>query len=500
MSDAKPTAAGEIVLPKLSVSLTMPPEGAKTEEAKAPPTVETQHTLALPGGEIAYNATAGLLTLRDDEGKERARLFHTAYVRQGVEDASRRPVLFAFNGGPGSSSVWLHLGAWGPRRVVLGPEGQQPAPPPQLADNPHTLLDQADLVFIDPVGTGLSKPSEGIEAKEFHGVEGDLESVGRFIAQWVTEHGRWTSPIYLGGESYGTLRSAGLAHLLQERHGLYLSGLVLVSVVLNMQTIRFAEGNDLPYVLFLPSYAATAWHHGALAPDLQARPLEELLAEVERFAVEDYSVALLRGASLDPVGYEAVLRKLARYTGLGRAYLDRCRLRVDMGRFGKELLRDRGRTVGRLDSRYTGIDRDDAGENPETDPSHTAIFGAFAGAFNHYLRTELNYQAETRYQIMAELYNNWNYGDWQNRYLDLSERLRQALSHNPHLRVFAANGYFDLATPYFATQYTFDHLMLPPELRAHLAMGHYQAGHMMYVKESEAGRLAEDVRRFLGGA
>ncbi|MBI5833352.1 MAG: peptidase S10 [Armatimonadetes bacterium] len=477
----------------------MPDAEAKPADAK-PDKVETQHTITVGGRALAYTATAGRLALRDDDGKERAKLYYTAYLRDDVADVSTRPILFAFNGGPGSSSVWLHLGAWGPRRVVLGPDGEQPAPPPKLIDNEQTLLDVADLVFIDPVGTGYSKAAEGVEPKEFWSVEGDLDSVGDFIARFVTEHRRWASPVFVGGESYGTLRSAGLSQVLQEKHGLYLSGVVLVSVVLNMATIRFAPGNDLPYVLFLPSYCATAWYHQALSPELQARPLRNLLDEVERFAHDEYAPALMWGDRLPRERFEAIRDRVAAFCGLSPEYVEASRLRIGMGRFNKELLRGRGRTVGRLDSRYIGIDREQVRDSYEYDPSHTAIHGAFAGALNQYLRAELNYEADVRYQIMAGLYMSWSYDKWANQFCDVSEPLREAMTHNANLRVFCANGYYDLATPYFATEYTFDHLARDESLRDHVQMAYYEAGHMMYVKQTELEKMAADIRGFIAGS
>ncbi|MCC7493356.1 MAG: hypothetical protein IT204_13460 [Fimbriimonadaceae bacterium] len=495
---APKTISGEIALPKLAVSLTMPEEPARPAADK-PPRVRTQHTVSINGAPLSYTATAGTLTLRDDDGKEKASFFHVAYVKDGVDHPAQRPVMFAFNGGPGSSSVWLHLGAWGPRRVTLGPEGEQLPPPPQLRDNEYSLLDQTDLVFIDPVGTGYSKPAAGVEPKEFHGVEEDLASVGRFIATWLTEHQRWLSPKYLGGESYGTTRAAGLANLLFDTYGITLNGIILVSVVLNMQTIRFALGNDLPHLLYLPSFAATAWFHGQLAPELQARPLADLVAEVREFAASEYNVALMRGADLPPTERQRVVRKLARYTGLDRDYLTANDLRIWMGRFNKELLRRQGRTVGRFDSRCLGSDRDAVGEYPEYDASFTEILGAFTGALNAYLRGELQHEAEVRYKISGWDSIKWNYGDYQNQYLDVADRLRQALHKNPHLRVFVCNGYYDLATPFYATEYTFSHLDLRPDLRANIAMGYYEAGHMMYTKETELAKMAADLRGFLAG-
>lgn len=489
---------GEIVLPKLAVTLTMPePEGKKEDDK--PKTVTTEHSVTIDGEAIEYTATAGVLELKDDEGKARAKLFHIAYLCKGVDDTTARPITFAFNGGPGSSSVWLHLGAFGPRRVKLGPEGEQLPPPPALIENEYSLLDVTDLVFIDPVGTGYSKPAEGVEGKEFWGVEEDLESVGQFIVQWITENKRWDSPKFLAGESYGTTRASGLGALLQDKHGVYLNGIVLVSVVLNMATIRFTEGNDLPYILYLPSYAATGWFHQQLPADLQAKPLDELCAEVREYAQTDYAMALLRGNTLPEREMKRVLRRVARYTGIDATYLERSHLRVPMGRYNKELLREQARTVGRFDSRYLGLDRDSVGEHYEFDASYTAVQGAFTGAFNKYIRADLGYESDVRYQILGGLGAPWNYGEFQNRFLDVSDRLRSAMTRNPSLRVFVANGYYDLATPFFATEYTFSHLRLDDSLADNVSMGYYAAGHMMYAKESELAKLAGDIKGWLRG-
>jgi carboxypeptidase C (cathepsin A) len=470
----------------------------------------TRHHARIGGAHVPYTATAGTIVLREEamgqgdradlsEGaKARAEVFMVSYVRDDVADVASRPVTFCFNGGPGSSSVWLHLGMLGPKRVDLGPEGFPDALDARLVDNAHSLLDVSDLVFIDPVSTGFSRALKGEKPKEFHGFGKDISSVAEVIRLWCSRNGRWPSPKYLAGESYGTTRAAGLSGHLQQRHGLYLSGLMLISSVLDFTTLEFGPGNDLPPLLFLPTYAATGHYHGRLDEELQALPLADLLARVEEFALERYAPALLRGASLDEDERAEVARELGRYTGLGERFVEANDLRVSIFRFVKELLRDRRKTVGRLDSRYLGTDRDAGGESFEYDPSYAAIQGPYTAALNHYLRSELRYTNDLPYEILAELYRNWSYKEFENRYVNVAETLRQAMSMNPRLRVHVASGYYDLATPYFATEYTVDHLALDPELRRNLSTSHYEAGHMMYVQERSLEQLKERLAAFVG--
>lgn len=482
--------------------------------APAPPPedtiVQTRHTLGIGGRELRYTVTTGTLVLREeaeksgdggltaDGDKPRATIFFVAYTLDDAEPASR-PITFAFNGGPGSSSVWLHLGLFGPRRVLLDDDGNAPPPPFRLVDNECTLLEQSDLVFIDPVNTGYSRVVAGEAAKQFHGFKRDIESVGDFIRLYTSRYGRWLSPKFLAGESYGTTRAGGLAGYLQERHGLYLNGLMLVSAVLNFQTLEFDPGNDLPYILFLPTYAATAFYHRRLAPELQA-DLRATLAEVEAFALGDYALALLRGDALEPDRRAEVAARLARYTGLSVEYVERSNLRVRDDRFVKELLRAERRTVGRLDSRFTGVDRDAAGERTEFDPSYAVIQGPYTAAFNDYVRRELAFASDLPYEILSGRVHPWSFGDHENRYVDVAETLRQAMTTNPHLRVHIASGYDDLATPYFATEYTVAHMGLDPSLRGNLAVSYYEAGHMMYVHRESLVRLCRELAGFVTSA
>lgn len=455
----------------------------------------TEHSVVIDGATIHYTAVAGTLLLRDEKGKAKASIFYVAYLQRDADPATR-PITFSFNGGPGSSSVWMHLGMLGPRRVLSGDVNSLQPPPHRLVDNEFSILHKTDLVFIDPVSTGYSRTAPDEEAKQFHSVEKDVESVADFIRLFTTRNNRWLSPKFLIGESYGTTRAAGLAGHLQDRHGFYVNGLMLISTILNFQTARFTTGNDLPYPLFLPTYAATAWYHNRLDDDLQA-DLRRTLREVESFAATEYTLALMRGDKLAPETRGEIVAKLARYTGLSEAFVARANLRVDIYRFVKELLREDGRTVGRLDSRFQGIDRDAAGERFEYDPSLSIIYGAYTAAFNDYVRRTLDFASDLPYEILSNLYENWDYGKHQNEFLDVAETLRAAMNKNPFMKIFIANGYFDLATPYFATDYTFNHLGLDPSRRRNIVTAYYEAGHMMYVHEPSLQRIQQDLAAFI---
>lgn len=460
---------------------------------------ETQHTVVIGGEAVTYTATAGTLVLKTDAEEPKASVFFVAYTRAGGGDPAQRPVTFSFNGGPGSSSVWLHLGVLGPRRVLMDAEGFPLPPPARLVDNEYSLLDVTDLVFIDPVSTGYSRVPEGEEAKDYHSLESDIEAVGEVIRRYTTRFRRWASPKFLIGESYGTTRAAGLAGFLQNRYGMYLNGVMLISVVLDFQTIRFDVGNDLPYILYLPTYAATAWYHGCL-DERAPGELPALLKEVEAFALGEYTLALMQGDALPAAQRQAIAAKLSAYTGLSVDYLERANLRIDIMRFVKELLRERRRTVGRLDARFTGIDRDAVGESFEFDPSYAAIQGTYSGAFNHYVRAELEFESDLLYEVLGSLYQSWSYDKHQNRYVNVAETLRAALCQNPHLKVFVANGYFDMATPHLATEYTFNHMQLDASLRDNLSMAFYESGHMMYVQLASLIKLKADLAAFIRAA
>ncbi len=461
--------------------------------------VATHHVLEIGGRTLGYVAKAGTLVLREEDGKKKASVFYVAYTKDDVTDPSTRPITFSFNGGPGSSSVWLHLGALGPRRVDMGPEGFGGPPPYRTLDNEHSWLDLTDLVFIDPVTTGYSRAAPGESDSPYHSVDGDVQSVGDFIRLYTTRNQRWPSPKFLAGESYGTTRAAALAEHLQSRHGMYLNGVVLISAILNFQTAEMDVGNDLPFALFLPTLAATAYYHKRLEPAL-ARDLRATLGEVERFASGEYLVALQKGSAIGDAERADIAAKLARYTGLSRAFVDEANLRIDDGRFDKELLRGERRTVGRLDSRFVGRDRDAAGAQAEYDPSYAAIQGPFTAALNHYLRGELNYESDLVYEILTGRVHPWRFENSENRYLNVGERLRSAMTHNPALRVFVACGYYDAATPYAAAHYTFEHLGMDRELTSRIEYGHYEAGHMMYIRAVDREALKRDVAAFYARA
>ena len=485
-----------------------PKDERKKEEKPAPQDnlVETGHSITIAGKELKYKAIAGTMVMKEEladgekefEGeKPRAQFFFVAYLKDGVEDRSTRPITFSFNGGPGSSSVWLHMGLLGPRRVVLKEDGQLPAPPYRLTDNEYSLLDETDLVFIDPVSTGYSRPVEGQKAKEWHGFKKDISSVGDFIRLFATRYNRWLSPKFLIGESYGTTRASGLAEYLQGRHGMYLNGIMLISAALDFTALDFYVNNEVPYVMFLPGYAATAWYHGKLK---MRRPLQSLLREVEKFAAGEYASALLQGDTLPKRERAVIVQKLARYTGLSPEFIERSNLRINDQHFFKELLRDRRQTVGRLDSRLLGRDRLGVTERPEYDPLLTTVSGPYTATFYDYVRSDLKFESDLPYEIMTDAVSPWSYKEFENRFVNVGEPLRAAMAHNPFLKVFVANGYYDLGTPYFATEYVFSHLGLDEDSRRNVSMAYYEAGHMMYIHLPSLAKLKDDLTTFVRSA
>lgn len=458
--------------------------------------VQTKHTIRAGGQEIKYTATAGTIVMKLEDGTPKATIFYIAYTKDDVADASQRPITFTFNGGPGSSSVWLHLGVFGPRRVVMGDAGAVLPPPYKLTDNEYSLLDVADLVFIDPVSTGYSRVAPGEQPGQFHGIESDVQSVGDFIRLYATRNKRWSSPKFLAGESYGTTRAAGLSGYLQQRHGMYLNGVVLISSILNFQTAEFDAGNDLPFILYLPTYTAIAWYHKKLPADLQGS-LTQAIEESKKFAAGDYTSALAAGDTLSAQSRAEIARKLSRLTGLSADYVDRSNLRIEIQRFTKELLRSERRTVGRIDGRFTGIDRDAAGERPEYDPSIAAIIGPYTATLNDYLRGDLKFDSDLPYEILTGRVRPWSFEPYENRYVNVAETLRSAMTQNPALRVFVAKGYYDLATPFYAADYTFDHLDLDASLRGNISGDYFEAGHMMYAHMPSLAKLKKDVAQFI---
>ena len=467
--------------------------------------VDKQYRGVFGGREVGYTATAATISVGTGDDR-RAAFFYVSYTEDGADPAAR-PVVFAFNGGPGSSTVWLHLGLLGPKRVELDDDGFAIRTPGRLIDNEHSVLDVADVVLVDAIGTGFSTASPRDKEGDYHHFSRDIDAFTEFIVTYLNRHGRWASPKYLAGESYGTTRGAAIAHQLFHKEGVELNGVILVSVAINFQTIAtekgtgvFHPGNDLPFPLHLPTYTATAWYHGQLDEEHQAMPLREVLDEAEEFAIGEYATALLQGDRIAPADRDRVLDRLQRLTGLDRDYLDVYDLRIHIMRFCKELLRAERRTVGRLDTRYKGVDRFPDGDVLENDPSGDQMMGQFTSALNDLLRNELGYENESFYKSLSlEVNESWDYEEFKNRYVNTSESLRDLLGRSPRTRVFVANGYYDLATPHLATEHTFNHMGLDPSVRDNVRMEYYEAGHMMYVHRPSLEALAGHLREFITG-
>jgi carboxypeptidase C (cathepsin A) len=472
------------------------PAGYRPHPEPEPQPVITHHQVKVNGKTIRYTVTTGMMPLRNDIGEIEANLFFVAYTRDGAGAPANRPLMFSFNGGPGSSSVWLHLGALGPRRVKMREDGSLPPPPYQLVENDQTWLDETDLVFIDPVGTGYSRATKPELGKKFWGLKGDLESVGEFIRLYLTRHRRWASPLFLVGESYGTTRAAGLAGSLIDK-GIAFNGVLLVSTVLNFQTLHFTTGNDLPYHMFLPSFTATAWYHGRLGAELQ-QDLATTLSEVEEWVSTEYITALAKGDAIPESERAEVVRRLARYTGLSERYIAQSNLRPEIHRFCKELLRDDRKTVGRLDSRLTGPSGPEHAEQPDFDPSMSTIRPPYTAMLNHYVRGDLGYENDNEYFILGGgIKDPWEWDTEGQGFTDTSDALRLAFAKNPHMKLFVAYGYYDLATPYFAAKYTLSHMGLDACFRDSIVLAGYESGHMMYIHEGSLVKLKEDMSDFM---
>ncbi len=442
---------------------------------------------------IDYTAYTGYLDLKNDTGKLIAKVFFT-YYKKDNEDPGKRPLTFTFNGGPGSSSVWLHMGGLGPRRVLLQDDGTATAPPYRVINNEYTWLDKTDLVFIDPVATGYSRAAPGESPKQFHGYVEDIQSVGAFIRHFLSRYERWASPKYLAGESYGTTRAAGLSKFLQDSYRIYFNGIFLISPVLNFGTNDYYIGNDLPRALYIPSYTAAAWYHKKLAPALQ-NDLQKALKESEAFALGEYATALIKGGWMSDTEKEKIAEKMSYYTGLSKEYCLLANLRVEENRFYKELRRKDGLTIGRLDARFTGHDIDDAGETVSYDPSFTNIDGPFTTALNDYFERDLNFKEEKAYNIFGNV-NPWNYSNVQNQFLNVAESLRDAMEKNPALKVYVGSGYYDFATPYFTSMYDVEHMFLSPEAKKNIKHFYYNAGHMYYINKPDMIQFKKDVDAF----
>jgi len=455
---------------------------------------QTSHVLRLEGKDIKYTATTGTLPIRLDDGKVAARMFFVAYTRDG-ENSKTRPVSFLYNGGPGSASVWLHMGSFAPKRVQMAEEGFQPAPPYNLVDNENSLIDVSDVVFVDAISTGYSRTVTGSDPAQFHGVRGDLRAFGEFIREYLDSYNRWSSPKFLIGESYGTIRSAGLSQELQTRHGIELNGIVLLSALLSYQTLQPAANNDVAYAAAVPTFTATAWFHKKLPPEL-AGDLKKAVAESRAFTWGEYTQALTRGNTLSEAERKNVAQKLARLTGLSVEFVEQANLRVSAGRFRKELLRDKRLVVGRLDSRYTAVDLDAAGEQQEFDPSNTALQGAYTGLFSDYVKNDLKWESDLHYPTSGNV-RPWKWDEFENRYMDMNEPLRQTMARNPFLKVLFLAGYYDMATVFAGAEYNAAHLGYDKTFTDRVAFTYYEGGHMMYVRPSAHKALKEDVARFI---
>jgi carboxypeptidase C (cathepsin A) len=481
------------------VAQTPPPASApaptpKKEDEKP---IVTKHSIQLAGKTLSYTVTTGMMPIRTDAGETEANMFYMAYTVERPEGAPVRPLTFSFNGGPGSASVWLHMGALGPRRVKLNDDGTLPPPPYRLVDNEATWLDLTDIVFIDPVNTGYSRATKPELNKKFLSVEGDIASIGEFIRLYLTRNERWTSPLFLAGESYGTTRAAGLSGYLIDR-GIAFNGIVLLSTVLNFQTILFTSGNDLPYELILPTYTATAWYHKKLSPDLQ-KDLHKALAESEAWALGGYADTLAKGDQLTPAERDTAITKLSRLTGLSQEYVGLSNLRVEIQHFTKELLRDKRETVGRLDSRLKGTDSEGTAARPEFDPALSTIRPPYTAMFGQYVRVDLGYHSDQPYFILGEGVRGWDWGA-TNSFVDTSDDLRSAFSKNPYMKLFVGSGYFDLATPYIAARYTLSHAGFPSGTRKNITEKYYDAGHMFYIELKSLHQLKKDIAEFLKNA
>ena len=461
----------------------------KDAQKKLPPPEEktsvTHHSARIGGQQINYTATAATYVIKADDGTPKAVMFYVAYTKDGV-DTSRRPISFVYNGGPGSASLFTHMGM-GPKRVVLTPDGHGMPAPYSTVDNEDSFLDATDLVFIDAISTGYSRPAPGENPAQFHGIIADANWFADFIYQYVTRAARWSSPKYLIGESYGTTRSAELAGVIQERHQVYLNGIVLLS------SVAFSNwGADNRFVFFLPTFTTTAWYHHLLPADLQSQTIEQVAQQARDFAHGEYAQALEKGEKLSGADRDKVVQDLARFTGLSPKYIEQANLRVNPFRWFKELERDKRRTVGRLDSRFEGIDVDAAGERPEYDPSEASYEGAFVATFQDYVRRELKWESEGYYTVSANV-RPWD----QTGNTEVAEVLRSAMTQQTHLKVLVICGYYDVATPFNGIEHTFSHMNLEPPVAKNVSFTYYEAGHMMYIDEKEHHKLHKDIDDFI---
>jgi carboxypeptidase C (cathepsin A) len=452
--------------------------------------VITRHTITVHGKPLKYTATVGRMPINTKTGETDAEMFYVAYT---LDDTDRkRPLTFVFNGGPGSATIWLHMGAFGPRRVKLEPNGAMPAPPFEIEDNQETLLDRTDLVFIDAIGTGYSRALSAEAGKKYWGLLGDLDAFGEFIRLYLQQNSRWKSPLYLAGESYGTTRAAGLSSWLIDR-GIALNGIVLVSTILNFQTTGFAVGNDLPYISFLPTYAMTAAYHHKLDPQLSNDP-KALLTEVEQWATSEYPVILQKGDSLTPEERQSAIDHLSRYTGLSRTFIDQSNLRIDLAHFDAELLRGEGKTVGRLDARFTGLNASGTAQAPDYDASEAVIRPPYTSVFGDYIKQELGYDTNLNYWVLGGGIGPWEFpGNGRSGFPDVSDMLRNTFAKNPYMHVLVAEGFYDSATPLFGVEYTLNHMGLTAAAHKNITRDMFEAGHMVYIDQPSLTKLKTDI-------
>ena len=465
--------------------------------------INTKHTVVINGKTINYMATVGALIIKNEKDEAIAQVGFIAYTKDGETDAGKRPVTFAYNGGPGTSSYWLHMGIIGPKKVVVTDPYNTPPPPYKMEENNNSILDVSDIVMIDPVGTGISKALGKAKEKDFWGVDQDIKSVSNFIRTYITEFDRWNSPKYILGESYGTLRSGGVANYLQDNMNIALNGVILVSSILNYATQIYTDGIDIPYIVALPTYAATAWYHNKIAD--KPADLDAFLKEARKFASGEYSDALMKGDALSDQSRTEVLAKLSYFTGLGKDYLSRANLRVKEVQFLQELLRDRHETVGRIDTRYTGVSQNLLAENAQDDPQSDAISPAFTATFMNYYYGELKMNKKYNYRPDAYSLEGFDW-DWKHKASEAGGMpntavdLAQTMSHNPNLKVLSMSGYFDLACVFYATEFDVAHMGLEKKLKNNFIFKYYQAGHMMYINPKEAIACKKDISEFINSS
>ncbi len=451
--------------------------------------VTTEGEVTIKGNRVRYEVTAGTQPVWNSDGEPDASLFYVYYRRTDVDDVSNRPLVFSFNGGPGSASVWMHIGYTGPKFLNIDDEGH-PVQPYGVTDNEHSILDVADIVYIDPVNTGFSRIlHEDATRSDFFGVNADIRYLAAWIDNFVSRHNRWTSPKYLKGESYGTTRVAGLARQLQSSHWMFMNGVILVSPTgMGLEPPAMTPRSE---ILKLPYYAATAWYHDALDPDLQQRDLYEILPEVEEFTINEYLSAVARGGTLPAAERDQIAETVARYSGIDKQHVLNHNLTLPTSFYWKELLRDRGMTVGRLDSRYRGIDRQDAGERYDHDPALTAWNHSFTSAINYYLREELGYETDLQYNIFGPVH------PWDRSGNSTADDLRRAMGENPFLHVMVQSGYYDGATDYFSAKYVMWNMDRSGKVQDRLRFEGYRSGHMMYLRQEDLVTSNEHIREFI---